>query len=60
MVKNAVYILQDENLPRFKENALARAKEFDLSNILPQYESFYERIVAESQESLEKELKVMG
>ncbi|RDB04994.1 N-acetyl-alpha-D-glucosaminyl L-malate synthase BshA [Runella aurantiaca] len=60
MVKNAAYILQEENLPRFKENALARAKEFDLANILPQYEAYYERIVAESREALEKELKVVG
>ncbi|WP_428657389.1 N-acetyl-alpha-D-glucosaminyl L-malate synthase BshA [Runella sp.] len=60
MVKNAAYILQEENLPRFKENALARAKEFDLANILPQYEAYYERVVAESREALEKELRVMG
>jgi hypothetical protein len=33
---------------------------FHLANILPQYESFYERVVAESQESLERELKVVG
>ena len=31
MAKNALYVLQDENLPTFKTNALARAKEFDLS-----------------------------
>ena len=56
MVKNATFILQEENLPRFKENALARAREFDLTNILPQYEAYYERIVAESREELEREL----
>lgn len=48
MVKNAIHILQDENLPRFKANALARAKDFDVTNILPMYESYYERVVAES------------
>jgi hypothetical protein len=32
-------------LPRFKEGALKRAKEFDISNILPMYESFYNKIV---------------
>lgn len=57
MVKNAAYILQEENLPRFKENALARAQEFDLANILPKYEAYYERILAENRASLEKELK---
>jgi L-malate glycosyltransferase len=45
MVKNALYILQDENLPRFKANALARAKEFDIQAILPMYEAYYEKIV---------------
>lgn len=60
MVKNAAFILQEENLPRFKENALARAKEFDLTNILPQYEAYYERVVAESREAQDKELKLVG
>lgn len=60
MVKNAAFILQEENLPRFKENALARAKEFDLTNILPQYEAYYERVVAESRDAQERELKVVG
>ncbi|KAB7729300.1 N-acetyl-alpha-D-glucosaminyl L-malate synthase BshA [Rudanella paleaurantiibacter] len=46
MVKNALYILDDENLPRFKENALARAREFELSKILPMYEQHYERVLA--------------
>jgi L-malate glycosyltransferase len=45
MVKNALYILQDENLPTFKANALARAKEFDVENIVPMYERHYERIL---------------
>jgi L-malate glycosyltransferase len=48
MVKNAVDILQDENLPRFKENALKRAKMFDINVILPQYENFYETIIAKT------------
>lgn len=45
MVKNAFYILQDENLPRFKANALARAKEFDIEVIVPAYEAYYEEII---------------
>lgn len=45
MVKNAVYILQDENLPTFKANALARAKEFDITNIVPMYERYYEKVL---------------
>ncbi|MFD2522040.1 N-acetyl-alpha-D-glucosaminyl L-malate synthase BshA [Emticicia soli] len=49
MVKNAEYILQDENLPRFKANALAHAQEFDISNIVPKYEAYYERILKEQE-----------
>ncbi len=48
MVKNAVTILDDDNLPRFKENALARAKEFDIKNIVPMYERYYERVLEAS------------
>lgn len=44
MVKNAAYILDDENLPRFKANALARAKEFDIEAILPQYVDYYNEV----------------
>jgi N-acetyl-alpha-D-glucosaminyl L-malate synthase BshA len=46
MVKNALYILQDENLPTFKANALARAKEFDIIHIVPMYERHYEKILS--------------
>lgn len=46
MVKNALYVLDEANLPRFKENALARAKDFELSKILPLYEQHYERVLA--------------
>lgn len=46
MVKNALYVLDDANLPRFKEHALERAKEFELSKILPLYEQHYERVLA--------------
>ena len=45
MVKNAIYILQDENLPIFKANALARAKEFDITAIVPKYEQYYEKVL---------------
>ncbi|MBC3787874.1 N-acetyl-alpha-D-glucosaminyl L-malate synthase BshA [Spirosoma utsteinense] len=48
MVKNALYVLDDEHLPLFKENALKRAKEFELSRILPLYENHYERVLQET------------
>ncbi len=48
MVKNALFILRDENLPDFKKRAKERAAEFDISTILPKYESYYQRIIEES------------
>ncbi|HAS42278.1 MAG TPA: N-acetyl-alpha-D-glucosaminyl L-malate synthase BshA [Microscillaceae bacterium] len=45
MAKNALHILQEENLPTFKKNALARAKEFDLTHILPLYENYYQKVL---------------
>lgn len=48
MVKNALFVLKDENLPVFKKQAKERAAEFDISTILPKYESYYQRIVEES------------
>lgn len=45
MVKNALYVLDDENLPGFKANARARAEEFAVDRIVPLYESFYHQII---------------
>jgi len=44
MTKNAMTILSDENLPKFKKAALARAKEFDIETILPMYEAYYQEV----------------
>jgi glycosyltransferase involved in cell wall biosynthesis len=46
MVKNALFILHEENLPRFKANALARARDFETSHIVPLYEQCYQRAIA--------------
>jgi L-malate glycosyltransferase len=46
MVKNSLFILRDENLPMFKKNALARAKEFDIEKILPRYVECYEKVLS--------------
>jgi L-malate glycosyltransferase len=43
-----LYILDDANLPTFKANALARAKEFDITQILPQYVSYYHKTIEAS------------
>ena len=48
MVRHAAYVLDDANLPTFKANALARAKEFDVAKILPQYEAYYEKVLESS------------
>lgn len=45
MTRKALFVLDKNNLPTFKENALKRAKEFDISNILPIYESYYQKIM---------------
>ncbi|MFB5945700.1 N-acetyl-alpha-D-glucosaminyl L-malate synthase BshA [Albibacterium profundi] len=46
MAKNAMYILEDsKRLEDFKEKALQRAKEFELSLILPIYENYYKEVV---------------
>ncbi|WP_296618831.1 N-acetyl-alpha-D-glucosaminyl L-malate synthase BshA [Marivirga sp.] len=45
MTEKALYILADENLDKFKSAALERAKKFDITNILPLYENFYNKIL---------------
>ena len=48
MTRKALFILDKDNLPKFKENALLRAKEFDITRILPLYESYYTKILVKS------------
>ena len=46
MAQNALKILKDEViLQKFKENALAVAKQFDIKNILPLYEALYKKAI---------------
>jgi len=45
MTQKALLVLDKDNLPRFKENALKRAKEFDISRILPLYETYYQQVM---------------
>jgi N-acetyl-alpha-D-glucosaminyl L-malate synthase BshA len=48
MAANAIYILENEvRLKEFKKNAYAQAKTFDINNILPKYEAYYKKILAE-------------
>ena len=47
MAEKALYILSDNNrLETFKHAALARAKEFDINQIVPIYENFYRDILS--------------
>jgi L-malate glycosyltransferase len=48
MTRKSLFILDKDNLPTFKENALQRAKEFDITRILPLYESYYNKILVKS------------
>src|SRR5687767_504138 len=48
MTSKALFVLDKDNLPKFKENALIRAKEFDISRILPLYENYYHKILEKS------------
>ena len=45
MTRKALFVLDKNNLPTFKENALRRAKEFDIANIRPLYEKVYQRVL---------------
>jgi L-malate glycosyltransferase len=46
MAENALKILKDNaTLNKFKENALAVAKQFDIENILPLYEELYHKAI---------------
>jgi L-malate glycosyltransferase len=49
MSEKAIYILEDESrLKKFKQAALARAKEFDINQIVPHYERFYNEVMSAS------------
>lgn len=52
MSEKAILILSDENLPGFKSRALKRAKEFDVENILPLYEDYYNEIIDKSHKTV--------
>jgi N-acetyl-alpha-D-glucosaminyl L-malate synthase BshA len=46
MASKAIHILEnDDILKEFKENALTRAKDFDLKKILPAYINYYNKVI---------------
>lgn len=49
MSKNAIHILEDcDRLEKFKQAAYDHAKKFEISQILPQYETYYQQIIENS------------
>ncbi|MEM9917803.1 MAG: N-acetyl-alpha-D-glucosaminyl L-malate synthase BshA [Bacteroidota bacterium] len=49
MARNAIHILKNEQVLRqFRENAYKQANRFDITNILPEYEAYYEQILETS------------
>ena len=49
MSNNAIRLLtNEEQLQQFKANALARAQEFDIHNVIEQYENYYEEVIKNS------------
>ena len=54
MAGYAIQLLQNEEmLQRFRSNALQQAKRFDLDNILPDYEHYYEEVIQRSVNKIE-------
>lgn len=54
MARYAIQLLSDDAmLSEFRKNALAQAQVFDIENILPDYERFYEEVLASSSVKVE-------
>ena len=50
MSEKAIYILSDEKRhDQFKKNSLAQAQKFNIKNILPLYEAYYNKVLASCQ-----------
>jgi hypothetical protein len=48
MTRYALSILDKNHLPTFKQNALKRAQEFDITKILPLYENYYHKVLVKA------------
>jgi L-malate glycosyltransferase len=53
MTRKAMFVLDKNNLPQFKANALKRAQEFDITQILPHYERYYQKVLERSAAKVE-------
>jgi len=52
MTNDTLVVLDEKNLSKFKTNALNRAKEFELSMVLPKYEDYYSKVLAAHKSSV--------
>lgn len=60
MAANALAILRDEEtLSQFRKRALAQAKRFDVENIIPLYEKYYESVLKKSVYSKETRAELL-
>jgi hypothetical protein len=49
MADNSIKLLLDDNLfQNFRKNAFEQAKQFDINNVLPFYESLYSKLISNS------------
>lgn len=49
MAHNAIRLLENETMfQEFRKNALAQARVFDIANILPKYEAYYQQVIERS------------
>jgi N-acetyl-alpha-D-glucosaminyl L-malate synthase BshA len=56
MVQKAIHILDSDHLEAFKKGALKRAKDFEISKILPQYEEVYLEVIEKHRKSVAETL----
>lgn len=47
MVKNALFILEDDNLESFRRKALEQAKKFDVNIVVQEYENYYLKVLTD-------------
>ncbi|NJN41992.1 MAG: N-acetyl-alpha-D-glucosaminyl L-malate synthase BshA [Flammeovirgaceae bacterium] len=53
MTRKSLFVLDKNNLPEFKKRALLRAKEFDITQILPLYENYYRKVIKKTSQEVE-------
>ncbi|MEL7148490.1 MAG: glycosyltransferase, partial [Bacteroidota bacterium] len=52
MAEKAIHILSEDNLKKFKTGALNRAKDFEVSNVLPLYENMYKAVIEKASKAI--------